>query len=186
MVPKTRVSFRDGVGSIHCLCLTLPGFHFPMTRLFVGLSLHSSMLCFSLAVMTAFLHVNMYTYGKELSIILPASAHLFKFTCSALTALFPLLCLLLRKQSAVWEQPHSQSLPAFVLWHTWHYFGVLATYPAPWVLGHCWDIVSLTTVCIGLHGAPGKDLWSFHLLRKLRLQEYLNLCPKSPLGGKQF
>lgn len=59
--------------------------------------------------------MNMYTYGRELSIILPASVHLFKFTCSALTVPFPLFCLLLRKQSPVWEQPHSQSLPAFVL-----------------------------------------------------------------------
>lgn len=186
MVPRTIVSFRNGAGSIHCLSLSLTGFHFTLTGLLVGLFLYNSMLCFSLAIMTAFLHVNMYTYGRELSIILPASAHLFKFTCSALTALFPRPYLLLRKQSPVWEQPHSQSSPAFVLWHTWHYCSVLATYPAPWVLGYCRDIVSLTTACIGLHGAPGEDLWSFHLLRKLRLQEYLNLCPKSPLGGKQF
>jgi hypothetical protein len=66
--------------------------------------------------MGAFLHKNMHTYGRELSIILPAFAHPSKFMCRELTAPFPLLLyLLLKKQSPVWEQIHAESAPAFVL-----------------------------------------------------------------------
>lgn len=119
--PGTTVSFRDGH---HLFFVQVPvwlGFIFALTWLLVGFFLHESIFCFSLATMVAFLSVNMYTYGRELSIILPASAHLFKFTCSALTAPFSLLGLLLRKQSPAWGQPHRQKLACicFMAHTTW-------------------------------------------------------------------
>lgn len=44
-------------------------------------------------------------------------------------------------------------------------------------------VKAYTTVSVVLQAV---DLCSLHLLRELKLQNYLNLCSKNPLEGKQF